>query len=87
MKNKDTRTLVLNKPSESDIREYAYHLYAQSHWIRGRDLDNWLEAEAYLEANIPSPTSHTRLHHHITGHEYENIEHEIHPEGEQRAAA
>ena len=87
MKNKATRPLVLNKPSESDIRDYAYHLYEQSNRTPGRDLENWLEAKACLEASIPTHASHHRLHYHVTGHEYESLEHEIHPEGEQRAAA
>jgi hypothetical protein len=87
MKNKALRPLVLNKPSESDIREYAFHLYAQSNRRPGHDLENWLEAKACLEAHIPLHASHLRLHHHITGHEYEKIENQIHPAVEYRAAA
>lgn len=52
------------KPSEDEIRDYAYHLYTQSGCIPCRDQDNWLEAEACLCANIPKEQSHTRLHRH-----------------------
>ena len=30
----------------------------------GRDLENWLEARACLEACIPKSKTHTRLHQH-----------------------
>jgi len=50
--------------TEDDIRDYAYHLYQQSGCVPGRDLDNWLEAKACLEANIPKQHSHARLHRH-----------------------
>jgi len=53
-------------PTESDVREYAYHLYVESGYVPGRDLDNWLEAEACLCANIPKEESHTRLHRHLS---------------------
>lgn len=36
------------RPSEQDIREYAYHLYLQGGCVPGRDLENWLEAETAL---------------------------------------
>ncbi|MDO8539646.1 MAG: DUF2934 domain-containing protein [Opitutaceae bacterium] len=39
-----------DRPSEAEIREYAHHLYVSSGWLPGRDLDNWLEAEAHLVA-------------------------------------
>ena len=42
------------QPSEDAIREKALELYISSGWIHGRDLDNWLEAEAYLIANPPT---------------------------------
>jgi len=69
MKNKSIRPLVLSKPSEDDIRDYAYHLYEQSSCATGHDLDNWLEATACLQANIPLHRSGTRLHQHINGPE------------------
>jgi hypothetical protein len=53
--------------SEDDIGQYAYHLYCQSGCIAGRDLDNWLEAEACLRAHIPKEDSHLRLHRHLNG--------------------
>jgi hypothetical protein len=55
------------EPSESDIREYAYHLYCQGGCVPGHDLDNWLEAESCLRAEIPQNRSRQRLHHHIQG--------------------
>lgn len=62
MKNKLTPPVAA--PSEDDIRSYARHLYVQNGCIPGHDLDNWLEAKACLEANIPRERSHARLHHH-----------------------
>jgi hypothetical protein len=55
------------EPSDDVIREYAYHLYAQSSREDGHDVDNWLEARACLKANIPTRASRTRLHRHING--------------------
>jgi hypothetical protein len=66
MKNKSHRPLVLNKPSEDDIRAYAYHLYEQSGCSPGHDVDNWLEAISCLNANIPSHQSRSRMHHHTS---------------------
>ena len=51
-------------PTEDEIRDYAAHLFQQSGCAPGRDVDNWLEAKACLEANIPKQHSHTRLHRH-----------------------
>lgn len=50
--------------AEDTVRDYAYHLYVQSGRIPGRDLDNWLEAEACICANIPKERAHVRLHRH-----------------------
>lgn len=50
--------------SEDAIRAYAEHLFEQSGRIPNRDLDNWLEAKACLEANLPREDSHVRLHRH-----------------------
>lgn len=50
--------------SDDEIRDYAFHLYQQSGCLPDRDLENWLEARACLEANIPREHSHTRLHRH-----------------------
>ena len=52
-------------PTYEEIREYAYHLYEQGGRLSGHDLDNWLEAEACLSANIPRIHSRTRLHRHL----------------------
>lgn len=51
-------------PSEDEIRDYAFHLYQQSGCVPGHDLDNWLEAKACLESNIPKQHTHVRLHRH-----------------------
>jgi hypothetical protein len=51
--------------SEDQIRDYAYHLYIQSGCIPGRELANWLEAKACLQACIPQSESHARLHRRI----------------------
>lgn len=48
--------------NEDDIRSYAYHLYEQGGCSPGHDLDNWLEAKACLEANVPRAHTRTRLH-------------------------
>lgn len=61
----NTITLLPHASNEDDIRTYAYHLYEQSGHIAGRDLDNWLEAQACLAANIPQVQCNTRLHHHL----------------------
>lgn len=49
---------------EDEIRDYAYHLYQQSGCVPGHDVENWLEAKACLEANIPREHSRVRLHRH-----------------------
>ena len=66
MKNKSTNVDVesTREPTEDEIRDYAFHLYQQSGCKPGHDLDNWLEAKACLEANIPKHHAHRRLHHH-----------------------
>jgi hypothetical protein len=63
MKHK-TKTTETVAPTVDDFREYAYHLYELSGRVPGRDVDNWLEAKACLEANVPRHRSHARLHHH-----------------------
>jgi len=52
---------------EDTVRDYAYHLYEQSGCIPGHELDNWLEARACLQANIPAHQSRARLFHHVNG--------------------
>lgn len=52
------------QPSETEIREYANHLYVQHGSVDGHDRDDWLEAEACLRACIPKESSRTRMHHH-----------------------
>ena len=54
--------------TDDEIRDYAYHLYQQSGCIPGHDVENWLEAQACLEASIPREHSHTRLHRHRHSH-------------------
>jgi hypothetical protein len=53
--------------NESDVREYAYHLYAQGGYAPDHDVDNWLEAKACLSASIPRSESNIRLHQHTAG--------------------
>ncbi|MFY9923541.1 MAG: DUF2934 domain-containing protein [Opitutaceae bacterium] len=64
MKTKQHAKLISLEPTEDDIRDYAHHLYIQNGSIPGRDLENWLEAKACLEACIPKSKSQIRLHHH-----------------------
>lgn len=54
-------------PPTDTVRDYAYHLFEQSGRVPGRDLENWLEAEACLKANIPIHRSHARLHQYVFG--------------------
>ena len=69
MSTKTTRpskelSAIAPQPSESEIRDYAIHLYVQRGSANGHDCDDWLEAEACLRANIPKESSRTRMHHH-----------------------
>lgn len=57
----------VREPTDDEIRDYAFHLYQQSGCLPGHDLENWLEAKACLEANIPRELSHTR-HHRLRRH-------------------
>lgn len=41
-------------PTDDEIREYAHHLYVQSGRIPGRDLENWVEAEACMRTLPPA---------------------------------
>ena len=59
-----TNIIGTNAPEavmESAIRDYAYHLYLQSGRIPGRDLDNWLEAEALIKTPLKSRSNHRRI--------------------------
>jgi len=61
-KSAHTSDLPSTLISEETIRDYAYHLYDQSGFAAGRDLDNWLEAKACLSSGIPKDQSNIRLH-------------------------
>jgi hypothetical protein len=50
--------------SDDDIRAYAEHLYEQSGRVPNRDIENWLEAKACLEAGMP-PEASLRRHRHL----------------------
>jgi GNAT superfamily N-acetyltransferase len=50
MRTKLDWQLMLRKPTEAEIREYARQLYRKSGCVPGRDHENWLEAEAHLTA-------------------------------------
>ena len=65
MKNKSKTTVApIRPPTEDEIRDYAYHLYQQNGCVPGHDDENWLEAKACLEANIPKQHARGRLHRH-----------------------
>jgi len=64
MKTKIKTSALVREPLESEIRDYAYHLYEQNGCAPGHDEENWLEAKACLEANVPKERTHARLHHH-----------------------
>ena len=73
MKKKIQSTTGPAKFDESDIRDYAYHLYCQGGYAPGHDLENWFEAEACLAANIPKEHSRGRLHRHANNHSAETL--------------
>ena len=51
MKKKSQPSNAAARPiTEDEIRDYAYHLYQQSGCVAGRDVENWFEAKACLEA-------------------------------------
>ena len=45
-----------HKPTEQQIAERARQIYEASGRIPGRDLENWLEAEAQLTATTSTST-------------------------------
>lgn len=73
MKTKSVGVRVHEELDEDVIRDYAQHLYEQSGRIPGRDLDNWLEAKACLEANIPREHAHKRLQRHLSSAEIVDV--------------
>jgi hypothetical protein len=66
MKNKSSLRSAVPTFTAQDIRDYAAHLWEQSGRVAGRDEDNWFEAKACLEANIPRADSHRRLQRHLS---------------------
>lgn len=52
MKTKHPTVRTAQMLREDDIRAYAAHLYVQSGRIPNRDIENWLEAKACLDANL-----------------------------------
>jgi hypothetical protein len=50
------------KPTEEEIRKYAYQLYVESGCVPGRDLENWQEAESRLRAKINLEKAHAGAH-------------------------
>jgi hypothetical protein len=75
MKMKPTvpRLPGLHQPEVDEVRDYALHLYVESGGVPGQDVDNWLEAEACLRANIPKHRSHLRLHHHLAPERIDDV--------------
>ena len=61
MKKKSPQPPTPSQPGESAIRAYAYHLYEQSSCAPGHDDDNWFEATAYLQTNMPVVPAAARL--------------------------
>lgn len=59
MKTRLAKPAAIPAPTEAEVRDLAYHLYEQSGCTPGRDLDNWLEASAVLQAP-PSPAGHVQ---------------------------
>jgi hypothetical protein len=64
-----------DRPTEAEIRAFAHEIYIRSGWLPGRDLENWLEAEAILTAERqlqaqhaprphPAPAAPARAHVH-----------------------
>lgn len=51
------------RPTEDEIRAYAYQLYVQGGCIPGRDLENWGEAEARLLSMAHAQKATARGHH------------------------
>jgi len=79
MKNNPTLPTAIPQPSETEISDYAFHLYEQSRCAPGHDVENWLEATACLKANIPAHRSRSRLHWHGSQSASDNV-HTVSPE-------
>lgn len=59
-----TRNAAAFRVTEDDIRAYAAHLHERNGRLPGRDLDNWLEAESCLRANVrPGRSARVRPRH------------------------
>lgn len=65
--NSDHPVVEKASPGVEEIRDYAYHLYCQNGCRPGHEIEDWLEAEACLMANIPKHEALTRLHRHLRG--------------------
>jgi hypothetical protein len=74
MKALKSKATAQKESSEDEIRDYAQHLFEQSGRVLGRDLDNWLEAKACLQANIPKQHAHRRLHRQQHPEEFATVE-------------
>jgi hypothetical protein len=89
MKKTDHPPVSPRTPTEAEIREYAHELYIKSGWISGRDLDNWLEAEAYLRHHPkPDPTPellHAKAHGPSHGHGHAHAHGHGHAHGHSHA--
>ena len=82
MKNNIPQSPAIKHISDTEIRDFAYHLYEEGNRIPGRDVENWMEAKACLAAGIPAHASHMRLQYFIARHDHENAQHELHPGSE-----
>ena len=65
MKQNTKALRASRRPSEDEIRDYAFHLYVQGGCVPGHDAEHWQEAESCLRANIPMEHTRTRLHRHM----------------------
>ena len=55
-------------PTEAEIRAFAHEIYIRSGWLPGRDLENWLQAEAILTAERQLQALHAPRAAHVHAH-------------------
>jgi hypothetical protein len=63
MKKKSTKSSArtsASEPADEDIRNYAYRLFEQRGGEPGHDIDDWLEARAWLRSSVPGKRAHVR---------------------------
>ena len=61
MKTKTSRSAAQSEPTEANIRECAYQLYADSDLSNGHDVEHWVDATAILQAEaVRAMTNNSR---------------------------